>query len=78
MNALYIMMNPDALGENSIQKTTMMTIPKPKKKTFGKDKSKQSPKKEKEDRRLLDRISLLSVEDFINASLEGQLPEKIK
>lgn len=73
MNALYIMMNPDALGENSIQKTTMMTIPKPKKKTFGKDKSKQSVK---EDRRLVDRISLLSVEDFINSSLEGQLPEK--
>lgn len=76
MKSLYYMMNPKALGENDTQKTTMMTIPKAKKKIYVNGKLKKSEEKEDEDRRLLDRISLLSAEDFINASLEGQLPEK--
>lgn len=76
MNSLYYMMNPEALGENSTEKTTIMTIPKPKKKIYVNGKLKEPEVKEDEDRRLLDRISLLSVEEFVNASLEGQLPEK--
>lgn len=57
---LYIMMDPEALGDDQLEKTKMMSI------------------NTENDKRFVDRTSLLPVDKFVNVSLKGYLPEKNK